>query len=122
MVVDVPQTFHLYTAMKQTLIAFDALVRGLGDAVHAGAARATAARAPGSTVRRTYGEWMVPGLGYRVRARGAEARDAACALPLEPRGPGCWWARLGGAARGWLRRRRWALYTCHVIGTVAEKP
>jgi hypothetical protein len=42
-------------------------------------------------------------------------------LPLEPRGPWFWhrgWERLRAA----LARRRWALWTCHVIGTVAEKP
>jgi hypothetical protein len=29
---------------------------------------------------------------------------------------------LGRRVRDSLRGRRWALYTCHVIGTVAERP
>jgi hypothetical protein len=48
-------------------------------------------------------------------------RCGAVTLPLEPRGPG-WWDRGWRAWRGWLGRRRWGLYTCHVIGTVAERP
>jgi len=51
----------------------------------------------GLRVRRTYGEWMVPGLWYRV-ARELLKRGARVALPLEPSGPS-WWAR------GWERLR-----------------
>ena len=71
-------------------------------------------------MRRTYGEWMVPGLGYRV-LREILKRAFGVALPLEPRGPR-WWEAGWSALRARLRSRRWALHTCHVIGTVAEKP
>jgi hypothetical protein len=63
---------------------------------------------------------MVPGLWYRV-VREVLKRGTAVRLPLEPRGP-AWWESGWQGFRGWLRRRRWALYTCHVIGTVAERP
>ena len=71
-------------------------------------------------VRRTYGEWMVPGLGYRI-VRELLKRGLKVALPLEPRGP-AWWAALWEGLRARALRLRIALYTCHVIGTVAEKP
>ena len=53
--------------------------------------------AAGLRVRRTYGEWMVPGLAYRV-LREVLKRGLGIALPLEPRGPG-WWDR------GWTALR-----------------
>ncbi len=118
-VVDVPQTFHLYTLMKKTLIALDRWFAGWETQfTPAGLERLLAAS--GLRVRRTYGEWMVPGLGYRV-LREALRRGLRLSLPLELRGPRGWHAGWT-ALRARLARRRWALYTCHVIGTVAEKP
>jgi ubiquinone/menaquinone biosynthesis C-methylase UbiE len=118
-VVDVPQTFHLYTLMKRVLIAFDAWFAGWETQFTPGQLE-RACRATGLTVRRTYGDWMVPGLGYRV-LRETLKRGLRVTLPLEPRGP-AWWEAGWNAWRAWLRPRRWALHTCHVIGTVAEKP
>lgn len=118
-VVDVPQTVHLYTLMKQVLIALNAWFAGWETQFTAGELEARL-REAGLRVRRTYGDWMVPGLWYRV-LREALKRGLRMNLPLEPRGPG-WWERGWRAWRAWLARRRWALYTCHVIGTVAERP
>jgi SAM-dependent methyltransferase len=118
-VVDVPQTFHLYTAMKQTLIAFDRWFAGWETQFTPGGLERRL-RESGLEVRRSYGEWMVPGLAYRV-LREVLKRSLSLTLPLEPRGPRWWhagWERL----RGGLAKHRLALYTCHVIGTVAEKP
>jgi SAM-dependent methyltransferase len=118
-VVDVPQTVHPYTVMKQALIAVDAWFAGWETQFTPAALEARIAAA-GLRVKRTYGEWMVPGLWYRV-VREVLKRGARVTLPLEPRGPR-WWSQGWTAWRRWLIRRRWALYTCHVIGTVAEKP
>lgn len=118
-VVDVPQTVHPYTAMKQTLIAFNAWFAGWETQFTPAALEARLVAA-GLRVRRTYGEWMVPGLGYRI-VREVLKRTLRLTLPLEPRGP-AWWANGWERWRALLVRRRWALYTCHVIGTVAEKP
>jgi hypothetical protein len=63
---------------------------------------------------------MVPGLAYRV-LRELLKRGLKIALPLEPRGPRAW-AALWEGLRARALRLRPALYTCHVIGTVAEKP
>jgi SAM-dependent methyltransferase len=118
-VVDVPQTVHLYTVMKKILIAFDAWFAGWETHFTPRELEARL-REAGLTVRRTYGDWMVPGLWYRV-VREILKRGFSVTLPLEPRGPG-WWERGWRAWRAWLSRRRWGLYTCHVIGTVAERP
>lgn len=118
-VVDVPQALHLYTAMKQTLIALDLWFAGW-ETQFTPAGLERRLRAAGLAVRRSYGEWMVPGLWYRV-LREALKRLFHLTLPLEPRGPK-WWHRGWCAWRAALARRRWALYTCHVIGTVAERP
>jgi len=119
MIVDVPQTFHPYTLMKQILIAFDRWFAGW-ERQFTPAELERRVRGTGLTVRRTYGEWMVPGLAYRV-LREVLKRGAGWVLPLEPRGPR-WWAAAWERARAAALRGRWALYTCHVIGTVAEKP
>ena len=118
-VVDVPQTFHPYTLMKQILIALDRWFAGW-ERQFTPAELERLMRASGLSVRRTYGEWMVPGLPYRV-LRELLKRGLKIALPLEPRGPRAW-AALWEGLRARALRFRPALYTCHVIGTVAEKP
>ncbi len=118
-VVDVPQTLHLYTLMKQVLIALDAWFAGWETQFTPGRLEALVAGA-GLRVRRTYGGFMVPGLWYRV-VREALKRGLRISLPLEPRGPAWWhagWERLRGA----LGRTRLGLHLSHVIGTVGEKP
>jgi SAM-dependent methyltransferase len=119
LVVDVPQTWHAYTLMKQVMIAFNVWFAGWETQFTPGGLERTLAAA-GLTVRRTYGEWMVPGLFYRV-LREVLKRALGATLPLEPRGP-AWWNGMWTSLRARLRRHRAALYTCHVIGTVAEKP
>jgi ubiquinone/menaquinone biosynthesis C-methylase UbiE len=118
LVVDVPQTFHPYTALKQILIAMNRWFAGWETQFTPRQLEHLLERA-GLAVRRTYGEWMVPGLAYRVLRESLKLLGVR--LPLEPRGPR-WWEAAWTALRERLLRRRVALYTCHVIGTVAEKP
>ncbi len=117
-VVDVPQTFHLYTLMKQTLIALNQWFAGW-ETQFTPAELERRCRESGLEVVRTYGDWMVPGLAYRV-LRESLKRGAGVRLPLHPKGPG-WWSAAWDGLRDGLRGQRWALYTCHVIGTVARK-
>jgi SAM-dependent methyltransferase len=117
-VVDVPQTYHLYTLMKKILIAFGAWFAGWETQFTPGGLESCLRRA-GLEVRRSYGDWMVPGLWYRG-VREVLRRGFGLMLPREPRGPR-WWSGAWEGLRARLRRRRWALYTCHVIGTVAGK-
>jgi len=118
-IVDVPQTFHPYTAMKQVLIALNAWFAGWETQFTPGVLERLLSDA-GLEVRRTYGEWMVPGLGYRV-LRELLKRGVRVTLPLEPPAPR-WWSAAWEDLRARASRARWALHTCHVIGTVAEKP
>jgi len=118
MIVDVPQTFHLYTAMKQVLIAMNKWFAGW-ETQFTPAGLERVCRASGLRVRRTYGDWMVPGLAYRV-LRELLKRGLRIRLPLEPNVPVL--TPLMKSLREGVRGKRWALYTCHVIGTVAEKP
>jgi len=117
-VVDVPQTVHPYTAMKQLLIALNAWFAGWETQFTPGRLERLV-RESGLEVRRTYGEWMVPGLAYRV-TRELLKRGLRVTLPLEPPGPR-WWSAAWQGLRARLARARWSLYTCHVIGTVADK-
>ena len=106
--------------MKQTLIAFNAWFAGW-ETQFTPRALERLLRAAGLTVRRTLRR--VDGARARVPrdARGAEARARVRAAARAARAPG------GGSAAGTRCARRLAppalgAHTCHVIGTVAEKP
>jgi SAM-dependent methyltransferase len=117
--VDVPQTFHLYTLMKNVLILFNRWFAGWETQFTVGRLERLV-RESGLEVQRTYGDWMVPGLGYRV-LRELLKRGLRVKLPLHPSGPRAWSNAWEGLRAG-LRRQRWALNTCHVIGTVGRRP
>jgi hypothetical protein len=119
LIVDVPQRYHLYTVAKKILIALDKWFAGW-ETEFSPAELEGLVRAQGLDVRRTYGDWMVPGLFYRA-ARVTLAKAGIRILPMYPKGPAPWEAFWNGL-RDRLRRRRWALYTTHVIGVVARKP
>ena len=116
--VDVPQTFHPYTVMKKLLIAMNKWFAGWETQFTVPQLERLVEQS-GLEVVRTYGDWMVPGLWYRV-TREVLKRGFRVRLPLHPAGPASWssgWERW----RGWLRGQRWALHSCHVIGTVGRR-
>lgn len=117
MIVDVPQTIHLYTVMKTVLIAFGVWFAGWETSFTPGRLERLC-REAGLDVIRTYGDWMVPGLWYRV-VREVIKRGTGIKLPLHPKGP-AWWSNAWDAWRASIRGRRWALSTSFVIGTVAR--
>ena len=116
--VDVPQTFHLYTLMKNALILVNRWFAGWETQFTVGELERLVRESGLETVR-SYGDWMVPGLWYRV-VREVLKRGTGARLPLHPRGP-AWWSGGWERWRAWLRGRRWALHTCHVIGTVGRR-
>lgn len=116
--VDVPQTWHLYTLVKHALILFNRWFAGWETQFSVGQLERLV-RESGLEVVRSYGDWMVPGLWYRA-AREVLKRGFGARLPLDPRGP-AWWSRGWERLRAGLRTRRWALHTCHVIGTVGRR-
>lgn len=119
LIVDVPQSYHPWTVLKKVLIALDRWFAGW-ETQFSPRQLERMVEKESLEVRRTYGEWMVPGLPYRA-TRVILAKAGLKILPMYPRGPE-WWNRAWESWRAWLSRRRWALYTCFVIGVVAEKP
>jgi len=118
LIVDVPQRWHVYTAAKKVLIAMDRWFAGW-ETEFSPRELEQLVRAQGLEVRRTYGDWMVPGLFYRA-ARVTLARAGIKVLPMYPKGP-VFWENFWNGLRDRLRGQRWALYTTHVIGVVARK-
>lgn len=116
-VVDVPQTIHCYTVVKQILQAFglwfagwerqftvDSLSRLLSqhgfDPIHA------------------YGDWPRPGILYRM-FRQALVR-LGIYLPMYPKYPG-WWTTFFYNLQQRLKRKRLFQYTTLSIGIIARK-
>jgi SAM-dependent methyltransferase len=117
LLVDVPQTFHIYTVLKKSLIAIGKWFAGWETQFTVGQLERAFTRAD-LEVRWSYGDWMVPGLWYRglrsvLRSRGR-------VLPKYP--SGLWPVNaLAAAIRRRLRGTRFALYTYAMIGTVGRK-
>lgn len=116
--VDVPQTYHLYTVMKNLLILMNKWFAGW-ETQFTVSQLERLVRESGLEVTRSYGDWMVPGLWYRV-VREVLKRGLKIKLPLHPAGP-AFWSRGWDGLRASLRQQRWALNTCHVIGTVGRR-
>ncbi len=118
LLVDVPQKYHVYTAVKHVLIAMGKWFAGWETEYTIGGLERLV-RANGFRVVRSYGDWMVPGFFYRS-LRFMLARSGLVVLPKYPGGIGPL-NKIGEAARSWFRKRRLAFYTYHVIGTLARK-
>jgi SAM-dependent methyltransferase len=117
LLVDVPQRYHAYTVMKHILIALGRWFAGWETEYSIGQLERLVER-HGFRVRHAYGDWMVPGLGYRSLR--TACRRFGVLLPMYPPGvPG--FAQAAAAFRSWLRPRRLALYTFLVIGVIGEK-
>lgn len=116
--VDVPQTYHLYTVMKNLLILVNKWFAGWETQFTVSQLERLVSES-GLEVTRSYGDWMVPGLWYRV-VREVLKRGLGIKLPLHPAGP-AFWSRGWDGLRTALRSQRWALNTCHVIGTVGRR-
>lgn len=118
LVVDVPQTWHPWTALKRAAIRVDRWFAGWETDFTLSELEALV-RGAGYEVEATYADWMVPSLAYRL-AREAGKR-AGVTLPLEPEGP----APLR-EARGALRERllesRVGSRLAHTIGVVGRRP
>ncbi len=118
LLVDVPQTFHAWTVLKKTLIAFDHWFAGWETQYSAGALERVVRRA-GFELLTTYGDWMNPSLAYRLVRQALGG--AGVRLPLQPpRVPGM--GRLRARVHDAALKSRAALLTVHTVGVVARKP
>ena len=114
LVVDVPQTFHPWTLIKKVLIAADRWFAGWETQYTPAELRCVVEQA-GFEVLEVYGDWMRPGLMYRV-ARATLGR-VGVHLPQTPP-----WS-----TDAWRVTRRFlgtplGLCTAFTIGVVARKP
>ncbi len=117
MLVDVPQRYHYYTVVKHILIALRLWFAGWEREYSAGELERLLRRHSFSIVS-SYGEWFNPPMWYRMLRRGL--LRAGITLPMYPRA----FAAIGkafGGLRETLSRRRFALYTTVVVGTIARK-
>ncbi len=116
LLVDVPQRYHFYTIGKHLLIVLGRWFAGWETEYSIGELERLVG-AQGFTLRHAYGDWMVPGLGYRVLRRGLLRLGVR--LPMYPRWrPFSDW--LAAGRRRW-RQRRLAFYTFLVIGVIGER-
>jgi SAM-dependent methyltransferase len=118
LVVDVPQRWHPWTAIKRVAIRFDRWFAGWETEYAIDELEALATSA-GFEVVESYGDTMVPSLAYRLVREGA--KRVSLDLPLRPPAP----AALR-EARARLRARllapRAARWVAHTIGVVARRP
>jgi SAM-dependent methyltransferase len=118
LLVDVPQKYHIYTAVKHVLIVMGRWFAGWETEYTIGGLEGLV-RKKGFRIVSSYGEWMVPGFFYRS-LRYVLARTGLAVLPKYPKGIGPL-RRIAEGVRSRLRKRRLAFYTYHVIGTLARK-
>lgn len=117
LLVDVPQKYHYYTAVKHGLIAVGKWFAGWETEYSVGGLERLVER-HGFAIERSYGEWFNPPIWYRMLRR--SLRPAGVALPMYPRS----FAALGRAlapAERRLLETRVALYTTVIVGTIARK-
>jgi hypothetical protein len=118
LLVDVPQRYHYYTLGKHLLMLFDRWFAGWETEFTIDELEGLL-REVGLTPRRSYGDWMVPGLWYRA-LRKILLQTTGTRLPMYPKG--IWpFAPLARAWRGWFSQQRASLYTTIVVGCVASK-
>jgi SAM-dependent methyltransferase len=115
--VDVPQRYHYYTVVKHALIALHIWFAGWEREYSVKELERLLEKHSFSVVS-SYGEWFNPPIWYRMLRRAL--LRVGIPLPMYPRA----FAAIGRAFEGGrdaLLRRRFALYTTVIIGTIARK-
>ncbi len=118
LLVDVPQRYHWYTLAKHALMYFDRWFAGWETEFTVGDLEGLL-REVGLTPLRSYGHWMVPGLGYRA-LRKLLLRSFGWKLPMYPRRTR-FLRNLTAAWGRWLAGRRLGLYLTPVVGSIGRK-
>jgi SAM-dependent methyltransferase len=118
LVVDVPQRWHPWTAIKRVAIRFDRWFAGW-ETEYAVDELEDLAREAGYEVVDSYGDTMVPSLAYRLVREAA--RRVSVDLPLRPPAPPAL-RRARERLRSRLLTPRAARWIAHTIGVVARRP
>lgn len=118
LVVDVPQRWHAWTALKRAAIRVDRWFAGWETEFSIDELE-TRVEEAGYAVVGSYGDTMVPSLAYRLAREGA--KRVSVELPLRPPAP-----RVLREARARFRARllrpRASRWIAHTIGVVARRP
>ncbi len=117
LIVDVPQTFHLYTLMKHLLMSFGVWFGGWERQFTLNSLE-NLLTVMGFEPIREYGDWSRPGIVYKI-IRQLLLKLGIC-LPMYPKYVG----RLTAAyyrLQSRLRRKKIFLYTVLSIGVIARK-
>ena len=117
LLVDVPQRYHYYTAIKHLLIGLGFWFAGWETEFSVGELEHMLRKHSFSIVS-SYGEWLNPPIWYRMLRRAAAPMGLR--LPMYPR-IFTFFRKRFGRIRANLLRKRWALYTTLVVGTLARK-
>jgi SAM-dependent methyltransferase len=117
LLVDVPQRYHYYTAVKHLLIATGLWFAGWETEFSIGQLERMLRNHSFSIVS-SYGEWLNPPIWYRMLRRAAVA--VGLRLPMYPL-IFTIFRRHFGRFRSRLLKKRWVLYTTLVVGTLARK-
>ena len=115
--VDVPQRYHYYTLIKHLLIALRLWFAGWEREYSVGELERMLRRHSFSIVS-SYGEWFNPPMWYRMLRRSLVS--VGVTLPMYPRLFAAL-ARSSARLQEALLRKRAALYTTVVIGTIGRK-
>jgi ubiquinone/menaquinone biosynthesis C-methylase UbiE len=114
--VDVPQRYHIYTAIKKTLIAIDKWFAGWERSFSVPELKKEMERLGLQTVH-TYGEWMYPSLFYRMTREAL--RVVGIKIPLNPKVPVLHGVRK--TVRDALKDTAIATYTALSFGVIGKK-
>jgi len=117
LLVDVPQRYHYYTVIKHILIALRLWFAGWEREYSVAELEGMLRRHEFSVVT-SYGEWFNPPIWYRMLRRGL--LSIRVELPMYPRAFAAGGKIFGALSRA-LLKRRFALYTTVVVGTIARK-
>lgn len=117
LLVDVPQKYHYYTIIKHILIPLGRWFAGWETEFSVGSLERILRNHSFSIVS-SYGEWLNPPIWYRMLRRAAVTMGLR--LPMYPRVFTLFRGRFEGF-RSRLLKKRWALYTTLVVGTLARK-
>lgn len=118
LVVDVPQRWHPWTAIKRAAIRVDRWFAGWETEFTIDELEALVEEA-GYALEDSYGDTMVPSLAYRLAREGA--KRVSLELPLRPPAPRAL-REVRERLRGRLLRPRAARWVAHTIGVVARRP
>jgi ubiquinone/menaquinone biosynthesis C-methylase UbiE len=116
--VDVPQTYHPYTAVKHVLMIMEKWFAGWETEYTIRDLTKTVAKAGFDQVVRRYGMWMNPSFFYRSMRE--VLLGMGIVLPMYPETYGCL-KGIRNKLRELLRDSLIAFYTYHTIGVIAKK-